>query len=282
MRRRSRSVVSRPPPIEEEGTSPLAVLDSLRSSTPYLPLPTESEAAARIETRKYGELLQPLQGTLDEAQKNVARAKADATAWEAKYKAACHARDDLQSQLDKAWETADKAVAEATAWKTKYKAACADLQAQLDIETQKNWALQYKLQDAQEDSRVLLGYLKNSIHARFQGAPGDSDDDGWDNAEDGSRLPVEAYESRRARLLGRRLRQRQQTQQEESGLGATGNDGSQEKVPVAYRTGSVTAKAVEEKPKVPAQGPWGTGEGGRDAPPRKASGKDWERGKPRR
>jgi DNA repair exonuclease SbcCD ATPase subunit len=231
--------------------------------------------------RRYAKLLRAVQGKLSEAKEKIATAEAEAATWKTKYKAV---QDDLQSQLGEARERAESAAAEATAWKRKYKVASGvkdDLQSQLDTERQQTWALQYELQDAQEDSRVLLGYLENSIHARFQGAPGDSDD-GWDNAEDGSQLPVQAYESRRARLLGKRIRHRQQGQQLESDLDATGRDDGKGMVAAASRTGTAKAKAVEDKEKLPAQGSRDASKGDRAAHSRKAPGKDWEKGKPRR
>lgn len=275
--------------IDEESQSPLQALGILRPSTPHLPLPSGSESSAmqgvagEIEdaARRYAKLLRAVQGKLSDAQEKVATAEAEAATWKTKYKAV---QDDLQSQLDEARERAESAAAEATAWRRKYKVASGvkdDLQSQLDTERQQKWALQYELQDAQEDSRALLSYLENSIHARFQGDPGDSDD-GWDNAEDGSRLPVQAYESRRARLLGKRIRHRQQGQQLENGLDATGRDDGNGMIAAASRTGTAKAKAVEDKEKLPAQSSRDASNGDREAHSRKARGKDWEKGKPRR
>ncbi|KAK3900048.1 hypothetical protein C8A05DRAFT_36325 [Staphylotrichum tortipilum] len=192
-------------------------------------------------TRKYGELLRSLECRLDAAQKKAEAAEAAAAEWKIKYETTSADMDGLQTQLDAV--------------------------------NRKNWELWYDLQDAQEDSKILLGYLENSIHARFQGAPGDSDH-GWDNA---GNLPLYSYE---ARLAARRLELPQPGHDRQSGLDATGDEESKEKIPAAFRRGAPNTKPAPEKEELPAQGSWDTSKGDRVS--RKASGKDWEKGKPRR
>ncbi len=248
---RSHNRVFRPPTIDEQGKSQLSTPGALRPATPHRSPRASGDNVAMQELTgeigKYRELLMPLERKLEKAKDRAKSAEAEAASWKGKYEAASTARDDLQSELDN--------------------------------ERQKNWALGYELQDAREESKILLGYLENSIHANFQGAPGDSDD-GWNNSGDGSWLPARAYEARRTRLLERRRTLRQQGQ-DHGGSDATGTDESKGKVS-GTRTGAARAKAADGRGKLPAQSSWDTGDGAREAHSRKASRNDWEKGKPRR
>ncbi|KAK3305962.1 uncharacterized protein B0T15DRAFT_215117 [Chaetomium strumarium] len=118
-----------------------------------------------------------------------------ASIWKSKYEAVLASAEQKEAEIARLMKQLNSATT-----------AADELRSLLREEIQKNWELQYDLQDAESEVRALREQLMNSIPVRFQGGSGDEDNDNDVEAGLLGGLPWEKYESSRITDLKEELR----------------------------------------------------------------------------